>query len=213
MDLIVVGGSFGALDVLRRLVSVLPAAFEAPIAVVLHSHPDSPMALADILGKSAEMPVSYAAGGQVLQPAQIYIAPPDRHLVIRSDATLGLDSGTKVRHARPAANRLFESAAKCFGARVIGVVLSDGDGDGDGTDGLIAIKAHQGLSIVQSPSDALAPSMPTQALLHDSPDHVVLIEELGPLLISLVQQRAVWRHQRSAGLARNHSSPGFETDH
>jgi two-component system, chemotaxis family, protein-glutamate methylesterase/glutaminase len=54
----------------------------------------------------------------------------------------------------------------------------------------LAIKARGGVSIVQSPADAVAPSMPTNALLHDSPDYAVLIEELGLLLMSLVKERA-----------------------
>lgn len=82
---------------------------------------------------------------------------------------------------------LFESAAEVFGKQVIGVVL--GGGDGDGTEGRKAMKRQGGLSVIQSPVDAEAPSMPTTALLHDSPDYMVLVEELGPLLRAVVEER------------------------
>jgi two-component system, chemotaxis family, protein-glutamate methylesterase/glutaminase len=144
--------------------------------------------LAAIVGRHATTPVAYAEEGELPRHGCIDIAPPGHHLVICPSGALGFDDGPKVEHSRPSVNRLFETAAEVFGPRVIGVVLSGGDGDG--TDGLSAIKARGGVSIVQSPADAVAPSMPTNALLHDSPDYAVLIEELGPLLMSLVKERA-----------------------
>ena len=85
-----------------------------------------------------------------------------------------------MRHSRPAADRLFQSAAEAYGRRVIGVVLTGGGHDG--TDGLKAIKAAGGISVVQQPYEAQDPSMPRSALLGDHPDHCAPIdEEMGAL--------------------------------
>jgi two-component system, chemotaxis family, protein-glutamate methylesterase/glutaminase len=71
----------------------------------------------------------------------------------------------RVHHTRPAANPLFISAAKVYGERVIGIILSGGGRDG--ADGLRAIKEHGGTALVQQPQqpqDALTPSMPLSAI-------------------------------------------------
>ncbi len=80
---------------------------------------------------------------------------------------------------------LFRSAAEVYGPRVIGVVLTGGDGDG--TDGLRAIKAAGGLSVVQEPEGAADPSMPLSALHGGDPDHVVSLDEMAGLLTGLVR--------------------------
>ncbi|WP_219209283.1 chemotaxis protein CheB [Variovorax boronicumulans] len=195
MDVVVIGGATGALDVLKRLVAGLPSNFPAALVVVLHPDERQPRSLVAALMKATALDVSWAETGEAPRRGHLYLAPPDRHLVFDAGGCLHLDDGPKVRHFRPAADPLFESAARVFGGQVIGVVLS-GDGD-DGTDGLIAIKRAGGVSIVQSPSDALEPDMPTSGLLNDSPDHVPLAEELGPLLQRLVTHRVLRRKKHS----------------
>lgn len=187
MDVVVIGGAAGALEVLKRLVAGLPSDFPAAVVVVLHPDDRRSKSPTAALVKATALDVSYAEPGEPLRRGHLYLARPDRHLVFDTAGHLALDDGPKVRHHRPAANRLFESAARVFGRAVIGVVLS-GDGD-DGTAGLVAVKQAGGVSIVQSPSDAQGPGMPTSALLNESPDHVPLAEELGPLIQRLVAQR------------------------
>ncbi len=69
-----------------------------------------------------------------------------------------LDKGPKVKHARPAADPLFISAAEAYQERVIGIVLSGGDADGAA--GLRAIKQHGGMAFVQNPEEAEKPPCP-----------------------------------------------------
>lgn len=96
--------------------------------------------------------------------------------------------GPYENRTRPAVNALFRSAAVHFGGRVIGVVLT-GLLD-DGTDGLIAIKAAGGLSLVQDPEDAEWPSMPRNALKRDHVDHALPLAELPALLGRLALEEA-----------------------
>lgn len=185
--LIVVGASQGGIDALSRIVSQLPADFPAAIAIVIHTHESSPRHLAKMLGSHTPLPVDYALDGGEIVVGHVVIAPPGTHLVVRPDRRFGLEHSDKVRFTRPAADRLFESAARVLGRRVIGVVLTGGDSDG--TDGLQAVKRHGGVSVVQSPADSRAPSMPLSAIFHDSPDHIVILDEMGPLLVGLVGDR------------------------
>lgn len=185
---IVFAGSRGGMEALSRIVHHFPADFPATIAVVLHTHESSPRYLAKILGDHTPLRVAYAAEGDEFLSGQIFVAPPGAHLVVRPSRIFGLDHGPKVNFTRPAADCLFISAAHVMGAQVIGVVLTGGDGDG--TQGLKEIKKHGGMSVVQSPADAQVPSMPINAIIQDSPDHIVMLDEMGPLLKRLVEAQS-----------------------
>jgi two-component system chemotaxis response regulator CheB len=87
---------------------------------------------------------------------------------------------------RPAIDPLFRSAAVAYGARVIGVVLT-GYQD-DGAAGLLAVKRCGGVTIVQSPEDAMHPEMPRSALAHVDVDHCVPLVRMGALLHRLTRQ-------------------------
>jgi two-component system chemotaxis response regulator CheB len=182
--IVVVGASRGGIDAVCRLARSLPTVLPSAIAIVLHTAPNSPRMLASMIGACTDFPVSYASQNTLIRAGHIYIAPPSFHLLVASRSKLELDAGPKVNYSRPAADRLFESAAKTFGARTIGVVLTGGDGDG--TQGFRAIKAVGGITIVQNPVQALDPSMPQSALRGDHPDYCLAVEEIGPLLGTLV---------------------------
>jgi two-component system chemotaxis response regulator CheB len=183
LGILVIGASRGGLEALSTIARSLSPDLPVGIAAVLHSAPDSPRILAEVIGARAALPVSYATQGATVLPGHIYIAPPDAQLVVTAPGKLGLDGGISLRDFRPAADRLFESAAKIYKDRVIGVVLT-GD-DGDGTAGLRAIHAAGGIAVIQEPADAFDPSMPLSALHGDDPDYRVQIENMGALLTSL----------------------------
>lgn len=184
-DIIVIGGSLGGLEALRTIVRELPADFGAALLVVLHTTETGPKVLPAILAMDCRLPSSYPIEGQAIAAGQIYLASPGSHLEIVAPGFIHLSHGPKVKHTRPAADRLFISAAAVYGPRVIGVVLSGGDGDG--TEGARAIEQVGGLVIVQAPHTAKDPSMPTNVLLHDHPDYCLPAAEMATLLIALVR--------------------------
>lgn len=194
-DIIVIGGSAGGIDALRELTQRLPAALPAAVLVVIHSHPSSPGYLPEILSRGGPLPVRHAANDEPLMPGQIYVAPPDRHLVIERDR-MRLTHGPKENRSRPAVDPLFRSAAYFHGPRVIGVVLS-GMLD-DGTAGLWAIKDRGGLAVVQSPDEAQFRSMPASALSQVDVDYQARAAEIGPLLGRLARQPVAAAQQDTA---------------
>lgn len=183
-DIIVVGASRGGLKALCTLTRGLPAGLPAAVLIVLHTGADSPRLLADILGRCTPLPVSYAIAGEDVRPRHIYVAPPGAHLIVVPPGHIALDPGAKVHHSRPAADRLFQTAAAVYAQRVIGIVLTGGDGDG--TDGLRAIKDAGGVSVVQQPAEALDPSMPISAIQDEMPDYCLAVADMGSLLAVLV---------------------------
>ena len=180
--LVVVGASAGGIEALRELAAGLPASFPAPIAIVLHTSPDSPGVLHEILSRSGPLPAVSARNGDRLRPGRIYIAPPDFHLLIEP-GVLRITKGPRENRFRPAIDPLFRSAAQVYGPATIGVVLT-GNLD-DGTAGLYAIKQMGGVTVVQDPHDAMFPSMPRHAIDAVKVDHIVALGELAPLLTTL----------------------------
>jgi two-component system chemotaxis response regulator CheB len=182
-DIVVIASSVGGPEALSTLLGSLPKSLPAAILIVQHLSPDSPMRLARMLSKATSLPVEFGKEGETILPGKVFLAPPDFHMVVRGTGLIGLDFEPKVRHSRPAADPLFESAAKHYGSRVIGIVLT-GD-DGDGSDGLNAVLKAGGIGIVQEPSEARSPSMPVHAITRGLAQYIVPLREMGPLVTLL----------------------------
>ena len=181
--IIVIGGSAGSLRVVAEIVRNLPRDLNAAIFVILHSVPRQRSLVPEILNALEGLPARQAEEGDKIRPGEIYVAPPDRHMVIAKDH-IHLSRGPKEGLQRPSINVTFRSAAITYDERVIGVLLS-GLLD-DGAAGIWEIANRGGTTIVQNPEDAAYSSMPLNALRDASVDHVVSGQEIGPLLIRLL---------------------------
>jgi two-component system, chemotaxis family, protein-glutamate methylesterase/glutaminase len=200
-DLIVIGGSAGAVDALTALVAGLPADLPAAVCVVVHQPAYAPSRLPEILARSGPLSAVAARDGAPLVPGTIHVAVPDRHLlVVRDDGgggRLRLTSGPRENRTRPSIDPLFRSAALAYGPRVIATVLS-GALD-DGTAGLWAVRDRGGLAVVQDPATALVGSMPGNAINEVGADHVAAAHELGPLLGRLAREAVAKRPAPDTG--------------
>lgn len=180
--LVVIAAAEGGLQALIRVLSSLPRDFPAAMVATVRTRNLKAPFDATLLKDHAPGQIHVASEGDPLINGKLLLAPARGQLAIRADGRLGLDLQEKSSTAQ--ADDLFVSAARVYGSRVIGVVLS-GAGH-DGSSGIVAIGRGGGKSIVQSPSDAEVPGMPINAIVRDSPDHVVLLDEIGPLLQRLV---------------------------
>ncbi|WP_216322679.1 chemotaxis protein CheB [Deinococcus aestuarii] len=186
--LVVIGGSAGALSALLKLVPSLPPDFPAPILLVVHTPADQPSYLPQVLSRAGPLPAQHARHGDLLEPGRIFVAPPDHHLLVTGDH-LHLSRGPRENLARPAIDVLFRSAAEAYGPRVIGVLLSGMLNDG--TSGLWTIQQLGGRTLVQHPEDAEYPEMPLSALRHVAVDQTLRAGEIGPCLVSWLQELGV----------------------
>src|SRR3954471_4714542 len=165
-DIVVVGASAGGVEALSELFAGLPAELPAAVFVVLHVAPGGTSVLPQLLGRRTSLPVGAARDDEPVERGRVYVAPPDHHLIL-SGGRVTLTRGPRENGLGPAIAPLFRSAARAYGARVVGVVLS-GALD-DGTAGLKMITDAGGAGLVQDPADALYPSMPRHALEYDAP--------------------------------------------
>jgi two-component system chemotaxis response regulator CheB len=184
-DIVVVGASAGGVVALKELVSHLPADYEGSMFVVMHVSPEARSELAAILSRSGPLPALVAEDRLAISPGTIYTSRPDHHLLVEAGRMRVVRGPRENRH-RPAIDPLFRSAAWSYGRRVVGVVLS-GNLD-DGTAGLWAIKSCGGTTVVQEPSEAAHPDMPSNALMHNRIDHRLPVAEIARLLGRLARQ-------------------------
>jgi two-component system chemotaxis response regulator CheB len=182
-NIIVIGCSVGGVEALQRLVADLPKNFPAALFVVLHLAPQSTSVLPEILMRAGPLPAIHPRDGEPIRTGRIYIAPPDHHLLIE-DGKVRVVRGPKENRHRPAVDPLFRSAARWYGPRVIGVVLT-GSLD-DGTAGLLSIKKRRGIAIVQDLADAFCSDMPRSAMETVAVDYVAPIKRISELLQELV---------------------------
>jgi two-component system, chemotaxis family, protein-glutamate methylesterase/glutaminase len=178
-DIITVGASAGGVEALGTLVAGLPGDLPASVFVTLHVPSHGGSSLPQILSKRGPLPAEHARDGQAIEPARIYVAPPDQHLLIH-EGIVRLSRGPRENGVRPAIDALFRTAARWYGPRVVGVVLS-GTLD-DGAAGLLAIKERGGIAVVQDPDDALFPWMPRAAMDTVLVDHVLPAPGISELL-------------------------------
>jgi two-component system, chemotaxis family, protein-glutamate methylesterase/glutaminase len=183
-DVVAVAASAGGLQALSRLFSVLPADFPAALVVVQHLDPRHRSLMADILSRRTALKVKQAEEGDELSAGNIYIAPPNKHLLVNPDATLALAQSELVHFVRPSADLLFESVAASFKDRAIAVVLT-GTGS-DGTMGVKAIKKMGGTVIAQDEATSDFFGMPGAAIQTGSVHFVLPLEEIASALVTLV---------------------------
>lgn len=159
-DAIVMGGSAGGVDALRALLPSLPAGLGVPVLVVLHVAAET-KTVWPMVFHGTQLRVREAEDKDVPEPATIYVAPPNYHLLV-GDGRLSLSLDARVQFARPSIDVLFESAAHAYSDRLLGIVLSGANADG--AEGLAHVARAGGHAWVQSPHTAAAAFMPQSAL-------------------------------------------------
>jgi two-component system, chemotaxis family, protein-glutamate methylesterase/glutaminase len=181
-DVVVIGASAGGIEALQELLSQLPADLDATVLIVLHTSRHAGSLLPQIMQRVTRLPVVHPDDRHRIQKRNIYIAPPDLHLIVEGKL-LRTVQGPRENLHRPAIDPLFRSAASSYGRRVIGVILT-GALD-DGTAGLMVVRARGGEAIVQDPRDASFPSMPQSALEQVPDAHVLPLSKIASEIVRL----------------------------
>jgi two-component system, chemotaxis family, protein-glutamate methylesterase/glutaminase len=182
---VALAASAGGLAALSRVLSELPADFPAAVLIVQHLDRHHRSWLAEILSRRVELDVRQAQGGELVRPGIIYIAPPDRHLLVNPQGVLSLSDAALVRYVRPSADLLFSSVAASFGPRVIAVVLT-GTGR-DGADGVHDVKQEGGFVIAQDEASSEFFGMPGAAIHTGAVDRVLPLAEIAAALVELTE--------------------------
>lgn len=185
--IVVIGASAGGLDALAEMVEHFQKDLDVAYCIVLHlSHKGIGDFVAHRLEKITAMRCSLVKNGTPIKKDNIYIARPNQHMLVKDNKFL-LGGGPEENRFRPSIDVLFRSAAVAYSSDAIGIILS-GMLD-DGTSGMWAIKRSGGTCIVQDPNQAEYPDMPLSVINNMEADHVVALEEIGPLIAQIVKKK------------------------
>jgi len=180
IEAVLIGGSAGGVDALSTLLPALPEDYALPVFCILHLPPDRDSRLAELFDERLPVPVREAADKAQIDPGTVYFAPSGYHLSIERDRTFSLSCEPPVSFARPAIDVLMASSADAYGPGLAGILLTGANHDG--AEGMAAIRARGGLTVVQDPRDAQVATMPQEAIRRAAPHLVLPLSGIAALL-------------------------------
>jgi len=176
-----IGGSAGSISPISTILSSLPADFNLIITVVIHSSADSKTSMTETLANNCILTVIEISDKEKPLPNTVYVAPSGYHLYAENNKLFSLSVDQKVHFSRPAIDVTFTSAAEIFGKHCIAILFSGANEDG--SEGLLNVKLHGGLTIVQSPESSQVGIMPQSAIDNGAATKVLSPEEITDLLL------------------------------
>jgi two-component system chemotaxis response regulator CheB len=185
-NIVAIASSAGGLKALSFLFESLSADFPIPIVVVQHLDPRHRSLMASILSRRTTLKVKEAEEGDILVSGMVFLAPPNRHLLVNPDRTLSLTQSELVHFVRPSADLLFESVAASHQDGAIVIVLT-GSGT-DGSMGLRAVKKMGGTVIVQEPASCEFSGMPDASIQTGHVDFVLPLKDIPSALVTLLSR-------------------------
>lgn len=175
IDVLMIGASTGGPSVLTEIVKNLPANLSVPVFIVQHMPEGFTASFAERMNTLAKVPVLEAKHRMRYEPGTVYLAPGGKHMVIRNQRILLLDTA-KIHSVRPAVDPLFESLVDHFGSRTLGLILT-GMGR-DGAAGALAIHNAGGYVLAQNEETCVVYGMPRYAYEAGAVNELLSIEEI-----------------------------------
>lgn len=185
--LIAIGASTGGTQALRDVLAGLPE--NTPATVIVQHMPEQfTKAFAKHLNEISPMNVDEAQGGEVLKPGHAWVAPGNKHMMIkRSGANyiIELIEGQLVNRHRPAVDVLFRSVSRSAGKNAVGCLLT-GMGD-DGAKGLKEMKDNGARTFTQDEETSVVYGMPKEAWIIGAAEKQVSLQDVAKVLIKASQ--------------------------
>jgi len=185
-SLIVIGTSQGGFTALKIVLAPLPVDFPIPILVVRHQLSDSDNYVVQALSQACQLKVKFSEEGDCPKAGTVYLAPPDRHLLVDKEGCLQLSQDDPVKFSRPAIDPLFKSAARYYGSSLLAVIMTGANSDG--AEGVMEVKKQNGQVLIQDPDSAEADVMPRAAMAAVTADHITWLAQIGPMLWTLTRE-------------------------
>jgi two-component system chemotaxis response regulator CheB len=197
-EIVVIGASMGGTNAIPIVLSGIPDAFEAPIAIAQHRHASSTHVFTNLIGRGTKRSICDAEDGMPIEKCKTYLAPADYHLLLeRGRCRLSVDE--RVQYTRPSIDVLFESAADAYGKGTTAILLTGANADG--ASGTRAIRKHGGIVIVQDPATAEASTMPEAGRKYA--DIVLPLEEISTLFANAMRYQMDADAERGREMVRD----------
>ena len=183
IKIVVIGASTGGPPVLHHILTHLPRHFPIPIAIVQHIAAGFLPGMLDWLSKETRLTLRIAGTGDILAPGEVCFAPEDKNMAVASNGRISLRQAAETGRQRRPITCLFDSAAKSFGARAVGILLT-GMGS-DGAAGLLEMLRCGARTVVQDRETSTVFGMPAEAIKLDAAQYVMSPLEITDFMKSL----------------------------
>jgi two-component system CheB/CheR fusion protein len=183
-----IGASAGGLDAFERFFGAMPADSGVAFVLIPHLDPKHESLMVELVARYTKMPVVEATEGLVVQANRVYILPPNKYMTI-SGGALRLTGPVERNGPQTSIDLFLRSLATDKQEKAICIILS-GTGS-HGSLGLKAVKASDGMAMVQEPSTAEYPRMPESAIATGLVDYVLPVEQMPEALIKYIQNYCI----------------------
>ena len=181
--IIVIGGSAGSFNVIRKILSSIPDSFTIPIVMAFHRLKDKRNGFVESLETCSNLRVIEPHDKDIIAPGNAYLAPSNYHLLIEPAWTFALSTEEEVNYSRPSIDLTFETAGSAYHKKMIGIILSGANSDG--AKGAYNARKNGAFTIIQDPDDASFSTMPLEAMKIFRPDRVFSVDDIISFLCSV----------------------------
>lgn len=189
--IVAIGSSTGGTEALKDILTKLPV--NSPSIIIAQHMPATfTGAFADRLNELCKVEVKEAQSGDYLGVGQVFLAPGDKHMVLRKSGVryyLEVGGGQKVSGHRPSVDVLFNSVAKVAGENAIGVILT-GMGS-DGAKGLLKLKQTGAITLGQDEKSCVVYGMPKVAKSLGAVDKEVDIQSMAKVILQELEKISI----------------------
>ncbi len=186
--MVAIGSSTGGTEALKEVLTRFPADMP-PVVITQHIPPAFSASFAERMNMICEMTVAQATEGMEIVNGHVYIAPGDRHLVVRSSGGklyCHLDDSEPVNQHKPSVEVMFDSICKIAPRKTVAVMLT-GMGD-DGADAMKRLREAGSYTVAQDEATSVVWGMPGQAYKRGAVVKLKPLQEIANEVISQIQQ-------------------------
>ncbi len=183
-EAVLIGASTGGPLPIRAILSALPRGFPVPVLIVQHIAAGFVAGFVEWLAGAATLPVRLAADGESISAGTIYVAPDGAHMGVGNGMRIRLERGEPEHGLRPSVSHLFRSAARVYGSRAVGVLLS-----GMGVDGAAELKALRdggAMTFAQDEETCVVFGMPGEAVKLQGATYVMAPDVIGAAIVAMI---------------------------
>ncbi len=182
-----IASSTGGPSALVSTLKLLPVNYPLPILVVQHITKGFGKSLAEWLNSQVQIKVRPAVAGEEAVPGTVLVAPDDYHMSINNRGMIVLTQDEPYKGLRPSANYLFDSLAKHYHKKAVGIMMT-GMGD-DGVEGLTHLHDKGGLTLAQDEASCVVYGMPREAVMRNAVQYILSPDQIGLALLQLADNK------------------------
>ncbi len=184
---VAIAASTGGPKALSGLLSSLPENYPLPIIIAQHIPPEFVSGMAEWLNDVSKLTIKRGEEGETLYAGNVYLSPSQKHMTINYKKEITLAEKQPTDIYSPSCDALLSSAAKIYGSKAIGVILT-GMGR-DGVEGIRQIKAAGGKTIAQDENSSVVFGMPKVAIENNLIDLVLPLNEISGILMNFAKNK------------------------